>query len=124
VKKYISSGFSLNFQVFSVIRHLLMAVFPFMFYHPLESVEPCFKDKYERFLSNFGGNVGDGAFSALPVRSVVFGDLSLDITNEEEVTWCEVPAVGRVRYPLDRFCEKTFSGSPGIMQTCVAQAEI
>jgi hypothetical protein len=53
---------SLNFQAFSFALHLLMEVFAFVFYHPLEPVDPCFEDSREGFLSNFVENVGDRAF--------------------------------------------------------------
>jgi hypothetical protein len=35
--------FSPNFQTFSFILHWLMEIFPFVFYHPLEPVDPCFE---------------------------------------------------------------------------------
>jgi hypothetical protein len=35
-----------------------MEVFPFVFHHPLEPVDPCFEDSYEGFLSDFVENVG------------------------------------------------------------------
>jgi hypothetical protein len=54
-------------------------------------------------LSDFVKNVGDRAFSALPARDVVFGEFAIDRTKKEEVTWCEVWAVSRVRYPLYLF---------------------
>jgi hypothetical protein len=98
----------LNFQAFSFIRHLLMEVFPLVFYHPLDSVDPCFEDGYEDFLSDFVENVSDCAFYTLPARDVVFGEFSLDITKRQEVTWCEVRAVSRLRRLLDLFCMKTF----------------
>jgi hypothetical protein len=78
-------------------------VFSFVDYHPLEPVDPCFEDGDEGFLSDFPENVSDHAFSALSVRDMVFVEFSLDITKEEEVTWCEGRAVSRVRYPLDHF---------------------
>jgi hypothetical protein len=82
-----------------------MEVFPFMFYHPLERVNPCFEDRYTGFLSDVVENVSDRAFQVLLVRDVVFGEFSLD-TTKEEVTWCDVPIVNRVRYPLDRFARR------------------
>jgi hypothetical protein len=63
-----------------------MELFPFVFCHPLEPVDPCFEDSYEGSLSDFVENVGDHAFSALSIRDVVFDEFSLDITKEEEVT--------------------------------------
>jgi hypothetical protein len=54
-----------------------MEIFPFVFYHPLESVDLCFEDSYQGFLSDLVDNVGDRAFSALPVRDVVFGEFHL-----------------------------------------------
>jgi hypothetical protein len=59
VKTFVFSGFSLNFQVFSFIPHLLTEVFPFVFPHPLEHVDPCFEDSSEGFFSGFLENVGD-----------------------------------------------------------------
>jgi hypothetical protein len=98
-----------------------MEIFSFVFCHPLEHVDPCFEDSYEGFPFDFVENVCDRAFSALPVGDVVFGEFSLDITKEEEVTWCQVRAVSRVRYALDCFCMKTFSGSLCIMRTCITR---
>jgi hypothetical protein len=103
VKNFMSSGFSLNFQSFSFILHWLMEVFPFVFYHPLELVNPCFEDSYEGFLSNFVENVGDRTFQALPVKDIAFGEFLHDIIKKEDVTWREVRAVRQVRYPLDLF---------------------
>jgi hypothetical protein len=62
-----------------------MEIFPFMFYHPLKHVDPCFEDSYESLLPHFVENVSDHAFEALPVRDVVFCEFSLDITKKEEV---------------------------------------
>jgi hypothetical protein len=95
--------FSLNFQIFSFVLHSVMEIFPFVFYHPLESVDPCFKNSYKGFLSVFVENLGHRAFYALPVRNVVFGEFSLDIAKKAEITWCEAWAVSRVRHPLDYF---------------------
>jgi hypothetical protein len=39
-----------------------MEVFPFVFYYPLEPVDPCFEDSYKGFLSDFVENVGDRVF--------------------------------------------------------------
>jgi hypothetical protein len=100
-----------------------MEVFPLAFYHPLEPVDPCFEDSSKGFLSNFIDNVGDHTFEALPARDGLFGEFSLDITKEKEVTRCEVQAVGRVRYPLDLFRVKIFSGSPGVMHKCIVQVD-
>jgi hypothetical protein len=102
VKSSCPRVFSLNFQASSFILHLLMEVFPFMVYHPLEPVNPCFEDRYTGFSSDVVENVSDRAFQALLVRDVVFDEFSLDITKEE-VTWCEVRAVSRARYQLDFF---------------------
>jgi hypothetical protein len=54
--------FPLNFQALSFILHLLMEVPPFVFYHPLEPVDPCFEDNHEGFLSDFVENVDDPRF--------------------------------------------------------------
>jgi hypothetical protein len=62
------SSYPQDFQAFSFILHLLMEVFPFGFYHPLETIDPCFENSYESFLSDVVENVGDRAFEALPVR--------------------------------------------------------
>jgi hypothetical protein len=62
VKKFVSSVFSLCFQAFSFILHLLLEVFPFLFYHALEIVDLCFEDSYEGFVSDLVENVGDRAF--------------------------------------------------------------
>jgi hypothetical protein len=101
-----------------------MEVFPFVFYHPLAPGDPCFEDSCEGFLSDFVENVGDHAFEALPVRDVVFSEFSFAITKEEEITWWEVRAVSRVRYPLDLFCVKTFNGSSCTMRTCIVQVDV
>jgi hypothetical protein len=77
-QKVVSLVFSLNFQAFSFILHLLMKQFPFVFYHPLEPVDPCFEDNYEGFLSDLVETAGDRAYEALPVRDIVFGEFSLD----------------------------------------------
>jgi hypothetical protein len=61
VKKFVSSGFSLNFQAFFIL-HFLMEVFPFVFYHPLKPVDSCFEVSYEGFLSDSVENVGDRPF--------------------------------------------------------------
>jgi hypothetical protein len=45
-----------------VIRHLLMELFPFVFHHPLQLVDPCFEDSYEGLLSDFVENMVDRAF--------------------------------------------------------------
>jgi hypothetical protein len=103
VKKVMSSGVSLNFRAFSFILRALMEVFPFVFYHLIEPVDPCFEDSYGDFLSDFVESVGNRAFEALPVRDVVFGESVLDMTKKEEVTWCEVRVVSRARYLLDCF---------------------
>jgi hypothetical protein len=58
----VSSVFSLDLQEFSFILHLPMEVFPFVFCHPLDPVDPCFEDSDEDFLSDFVENVGDRAF--------------------------------------------------------------
>jgi hypothetical protein len=93
----------LNFQAFSFVLHSLIDVFSFVFDQPLEPVDPCFEDSHEGFLFDFVENVGDYAFSGLPVRDVTFGEFSLDMTKEEEVTWCGIRTVGRGWYPLDLF---------------------
>jgi hypothetical protein len=103
VKKFVSSGWSTEFSSIFLILYLLMEVFPFVFCHPLEPVGPCFEDGYEGFLSNFVQNLGDRASYALPVRDVVFGELSLDITKNQDAGWCVVPAGSRVRSPLNLF---------------------
>jgi hypothetical protein len=54
--------FSLTFQAFSFILHLLMEAFPFVFCHPLKPVNTCFEDSYAGFLSDFVENVGHRAF--------------------------------------------------------------
>jgi hypothetical protein len=61
VKKFVSSVFSLNFQTFSFVLHLLMEVFPFVFYHPLEPVDPYFVQLY-RFLVRFRRKCGRPRF--------------------------------------------------------------
>jgi hypothetical protein len=63
-----------------------MEVFPFLFYRSLEPVEPCFEDSYEDFLSDFVEKMGNRIFVALLVKDIVFGEFSLNITKEEEVT--------------------------------------
>jgi hypothetical protein len=80
-----------------------MEVFPFVFYHPLEPTDPCFKDTYEGSSSDFVENAGDNPFQALPAMDVVFGEFLLDRPKEEEATWREVRAPSRVRCPLDLF---------------------
>jgi hypothetical protein len=80
-----------------------MEIFPFVFDHPLKPVDSGFEDSYEGFLFDFSENVGDHLFQALPVKGVVFGEFSLDIPKEEEVTWCEIRVVSLVRYPLYLF---------------------
>jgi hypothetical protein len=101
VKKFVSSGFFTEFSSIFFF-YLLMEVFPFMSSDSPEPVDPRFEDSYKGFLSDFVENVGDCAFSALPVRDVIFGEFSLDRTKEE-VTWCEVRAVSRVRSRLNLF---------------------
>jgi hypothetical protein len=61
-QKSVSSVFSLNFQAFSFILHLLMKTFPFVLYHSLKPVDPCFEDNHEDSLSDFVENVGNCAF--------------------------------------------------------------
>jgi hypothetical protein len=39
-----------------------MEIFPFVFYHPFERVDPCFEDSYEGSLSDFVENVCSRAF--------------------------------------------------------------
>jgi hypothetical protein len=80
-----------------------MEVFPFVFSHSLEHIYACFEDRHEDLLSDFVKNMCDRALEALPARDVVFGEFSLDITKEEDVTWCKVRAVSWVRCPLDLF---------------------
>jgi hypothetical protein len=82
VKKFVSSGFFIEFSSIFFL-HLLMEVFPFVFDDSPEPIDPCFEDNYEDCLFDFVENVGDHAFSALPVRDVVFGEFSLDRTKEE-----------------------------------------
>jgi hypothetical protein len=103
VKKFRILGFFTEFSSIFFFLHLLMDIFPFVFCHPLEPVDPCFNDSYDGFLSDFVENVGHRAFQALPVRDIVFGEFLLDVTKEEEVIWCEVRAGNRVRSPLDLF---------------------
>jgi hypothetical protein len=42
--------------------HLLMEVFPFVCYHPLEHIDLRFEDSSEGFLSDFAKNLGDPTF--------------------------------------------------------------
>jgi hypothetical protein len=102
-QKFVSSGFSLIFQQFSFILHLLMDLFPSVFDLPFEPVDLCFEDSDEGFLSHCVESVSDRAFYALPVRDVVFGEFLFDMTKKEEVTWFEVRAISRARHPLDCF---------------------
>jgi hypothetical protein len=88
-----------------------MEVFPLVFYHPFDSFDPGSKDSYEGFLSDFAENMGDCQFEPLPVRDVIFSEFFLEITEEEEVTWCYVGTVRRLRYPLDLSSAKAFGGS-------------
>jgi hypothetical protein len=101
-----------------------MEVLPFVFYHSFEPIDLCFEGSYDGFLSDFVENVGDRTFSALPVRNIIFDEFSFDITKEEEITWCEVRAVSRVRYPLGFYCVKTFNGSPWFVRTCIVQVYV
>jgi hypothetical protein len=62
IKKFLSSDFFTDFQAFSFILHLRLGIFPLVFYHPLEPVDPCSEDSYEGFLSHFVENVADRVF--------------------------------------------------------------
>jgi hypothetical protein len=58
-----------------------MEVFPFVFCHPLEPVDPCLEGNCEGLLSTSVESVDDRAFWALPARDVIFGEFSFDITK-------------------------------------------
>jgi hypothetical protein len=62
-----------------------MEVFSFVFSQPLGLVDSCVEDSYEVFLSDFVKNVGDLAFEVLPVRDVVFGEFSFDISKKKSL---------------------------------------
>jgi hypothetical protein len=101
-----------------------MEVFPFVFYHLLESVHLCFEAIPEGCLPDFVENAVDHVFfSVLPVRDVVFGEFSLDITKEEEVAWGEAGLAVRcgIRWI---FYVKTFSGSFAMMWVCIVHVDI
>jgi hypothetical protein len=84
-----------------------------MFCHTLEPVDPCFEDGHKSFLSDLVANGWSRDLSRAG-QGCHIRWISFDITNEKEVTWCEVRAVSRVRSPLDPFWVKPFSGSPCI----------
>jgi hypothetical protein len=57
-------GFLTEFSIFFFHR-LLMGVFPFVFYHPLETVDPCFEDSHEGFFADFVETVVIALFKLL-----------------------------------------------------------
>jgi hypothetical protein len=53
IEKFIASGFFTEFSSIFFRSSILMDILPFVFYHSLEPVDPCFEDSYEGFLSVF-----------------------------------------------------------------------
>jgi hypothetical protein len=101
-----------------------MEVFPLVFYRPFESFDPGSKDGYEDFLFDFAENVCDCQFEPLSVRDVLLSEFFLEITEEEEVTWCCVGTVRRLRYPFHLSSAQTFAGSFRIVWTCIVQVDV
>jgi hypothetical protein len=77
VTKFVSSGFFTEFSCIFFHSSFANGNTPFVFYHPLELVDPCFEDSDEGSLSDFAENVRDHTFYALSVRDVVFGEFRL-----------------------------------------------
>jgi hypothetical protein len=93
--------------------------------HPLNRLYARSEDREEDIFVNFIENRGDRVLK-LPLLVQLKIELSesfLDMSEEEEVTWSGVGALGRMRQSF-RLCRPdTFLGSPGIVGRCIVQME-